>query len=382
MHWMVPPHRLDEYQRSVIVECGRLEGQPQWIKGFAGSGKTVLVVETVHRILASNPNASVCIVVYTHALKDLIGSGIKSGLQVPVITYHQFLKASRAYDVVLVDEVQDIPIEKLKAINAKAGRLILAGDSEQSIYDNGCSPVEINSAMSPQSHELTISYRLTQKIVDLAKCILPKSNLANIVSTGRMEEVQVTLVKGASQDEELAWVWDRARRFSDPQDPSAILLPSHNDIQKLLRTVMKGESRQTVDIPNNQYGKPDYGAVNNQLRSADVPLRYLGNSYGSLDESDGESLTYVMTYHSAKGLDFETVFLPLLGREACIWGRDPDLEKRLFFVAMTRSRKNLFISYSGAEAHVLVRQLPSELLHTGNCVIEEEHEEEEDIFIF
>ena len=381
MHWMVPVHRLDEYQRSVIVECGRLEGQPQWIRGFAGSGKTVLVVETVHRILASNPTARVCIVVYTHALKDLIGSGIKSGLRVPVMTYHQFLKTSQTYDVVLVDEVQDIPMEKLKAINANAGRLILAGDSEQSIYDNGCSPLELDSVISPRSHELTISYRLTQKIIDLAKCVLPNSSLAKIVSTGRMEEVQVTLVKGESQYEELSWVWDRARRFADPQDPSAILLPSHSNIQKLLCTLMKKESGQTVDIPSNRYGKPDYGAVNDQLRDAGVPLRYLGNSYGSLDESDGESLTYVMTYHSAKGLDFESVFLPLLGLDTHIWGRDPEIEKRLFFVAMTRSRKNLFISYSGAEAHVLVRQLPNELLHTGNCVIEEEHEEEH-TFIF
>ena len=38
---------------------------------------------------------------------------------------------------------------------------------------------------------------------------------------------------------------------------------------------------------------------------------------------------------------------------------DPDLARRLLFVAVTRSRRNLFISYSGAAPHPYVTGLPS-----------------------
>ena len=70
-----------------------------------------------------------------------------------------------------------------------------------------------------------------------------------------------------------------------------------------------------------------------------------------------------MTYHSAKGLDFETVFLPGLDSGISIFNNDDeDLERRLFYVASTRSRRNLFISYSGNDPHRFVAQMPNDLL--------------------
>ena len=59
-----------------------------------------------------------------------------------------------------------------------------------------------------------------------------------------------------------------------------------------------------------------------------------------------------MTMHSSKGLEFDIVFiagcnnliLPFTFFEN--YKVDADEEKRLLYVAMTRSKKNLFISYS------------------------------------
>ena len=84
-------------------------------------------------------------------------------------------------------------------------------------------------------------------------------------------------------------------------------------------------------------------------------------------ESEKTSITYVMTYHSSKGLDFTHVFLPQMNDDISLWKNDPEMEKRLFFVGVTRSRQNLFISYSTDEPHELVGDLPSKSIKQQSC---------------
>jgi superfamily I DNA/RNA helicase len=70
-----------------------------------------------------------------------------------------------------------------------------------------------------------------------------------------------------------------------------------------------------------------------------------------------------MTYHSSKGLDFETVFIPGLDENYTIFNRnDEAMDRRLFYVAATRSRRNLFISYTGTTPHPFVANMPQDLL--------------------
>jgi superfamily I DNA/RNA helicase len=50
-----------------------------------------------------------------------------------------------------------------------------------------------------------------------------------------------------------------------------------------------------------------------------------------------------MTYHSAKGLQFETVFLPYIEKFS---GQESD--RKALYVAMTRTYRNLYVMYSSA----------------------------------
>ena len=59
-----------------------------------------------------------------------------------------------------------------------------------------------------------------------------------------------------------------------------------------------------------------------------------------------------MTYHGAKGLEFDTVFLPdvrdgVVPRGRMLTQEELEEERRMFYVAMTRAKRNLYISYSG-----------------------------------
>ena len=69
---MVPENRLDDYQRDILKQCGDFNKKSEWIQGFAGSGKTVLLVHLIKESLLKDPDKSICVLVYTHALKDLI----------------------------------------------------------------------------------------------------------------------------------------------------------------------------------------------------------------------------------------------------------------------------------------------------------------------
>ena len=112
----------------------------------------------------------------------------------------------------------------------------------------------------------------------------------------------------------------------------------------------------------------DYDQVNRELESQGLAIQYIGNKYGNLTDSDSKALTYIMTYHSVKGLDFETVFMPFLDEDQTFWRDGSDIERRLFFVAATRSRRNLFLSYSSLNPHRLVQQMPQNLLNHVKCM--------------
>ena len=92
--------------------------------------------------LVKEPNSQVVVLVFTHALKDMFEIGInelkpyyKITRNIPVKTYYDFVdKDNVNYDFIFCDEVQDLPAKVLYAMNNRARRIVVAGDSNQSIY--------------------------------------------------------------------------------------------------------------------------------------------------------------------------------------------------------------------------------------------------------
>ncbi|MEK7480066.1 MAG: UvrD-helicase domain-containing protein [Patescibacteria group bacterium] len=77
----------------------------------------------------------------------------------------------------------------------------------------------------------------------------------------------------------------------------------------------------------------------------------------------------LMTVHAAKGLEFDAIFV--VGMEQGLFPsmrnddtRDPEEERRLFYVALTRARKYLFLSYAYERSKYGTREsaMPSEFL--------------------
>lgn len=99
-------------------------------------------------------------------------------------------------------------------------------------------------------------------------------------------------------------------------------------------------------------------------------------------QNDSEAVTF-MTLHSAKGLEFPTVFLVgleqgLLPHSRALWGASPeDLEeeRRLCYVGLTRARNRVFLTYAAqrtlhgrtetTQPSQFLEEIPSHLLERG-----------------
>ena len=95
-------------------------------------------------------------------------------------------------------------------------------------------------------------------------------------------------------------------------------------------------------FPDNDYVKSVYDQL--KALGGNYELRYndrenFRNSQDSLNF--GSTNPKVMTYHSAKGLQFETVFLPYIENFS---GDESD--RKALYVAMTRTYRNLYVMYS------------------------------------
>ena len=186
MSWLIPYTRLDNDQLYFFEELKKNE-KNIFIRGYAGCGKSVLLVHTLIKEKEKNPNANIIIVTYTHAMIDMIRSGLPEELiNTPVVTYYKFRYMPSYWDLILVDEVQDLPEQDLIAIKLKGKRIIVAGDSNQSIYDEACNASTIENTLQTQSFALTIIHRISRKIRNIAQFFCADRNGFNISAMGKL----------------------------------------------------------------------------------------------------------------------------------------------------------------------------------------------------
>jgi len=386
MSWYVPFNQLSIKQRSVLDGISKQLSKPHWIQGFAGTGKTVVITHLIERVAADQPKATLCFITFTHALKDLVSTGFHGPVakRIVIKTHTQFLSDRQTYDYVFLDEVQDIKPGDLTRIRALSEHMYVAGDSDQRIYEEGAKEEDIVRTVQPVAWKLLEIFRLTKLLRDVALSILPKARIVEGSDAVKTANVTIRLIPFESEANEVEWVWDEALSRSRPGDPSVILFPTHDaiaDFSWRLAEHIGGEAPPRV---KKVRGKRDYIPFNEHWLECKTPLVYLGNSFGSLAESDTRPLVFFMTFHSSKGLDFRNVFIPSLNSDAMIvppkaLENDPVLDRRVLFVAVTRSRENLFLSFNSKKPHPHVANLPKSVV-TEVKVTKKSKSDKEDFF--
>ena len=206
--------------------------------------------------------------------------------------------------------------------------------------------------------------RLSLMTFQIGHHINPSAKAANGAEV-REEGSRAVVLKAGSQTAEFNKVFQLAEAAAKPGAPAAVLFPKHTQIQDFADCVAKLKGAGAVP-PRKSMHLGNYEDFNDFFTKAKVPLRYFGNSSGDLAESEKRKTVFVMTYHSAKGLDFSHVYIPGLNSDAQLDARPKPLsklsnERILLFVAITRTKKQLTLSYHG-EPHSLITDLPEECI--------------------
>lgn len=246
------------------------------------------------------------------------------------------------FSAVVVDEAQDISEVGVRFLielteGGSQGRIMLIGDAGQRIYPGGYRLSELGVEIRGRSFPMSVCYRSTDEIMQAVGA------LGQYVSTEEFGEdglrgLAFSTVRSGSRprlhafarwDDEVAWLLAQL----DPDDPdvdgTAILVPSNRAAEQWRERL---RDQGLGSVPLDEYrGRP-------------VPGVKVG------------------TYHRAKGLEFKRLYLPGLDDGYPQGDRDdPDelvAKGSLLYVAMSRARDELDLSYSRAPSMFLEALLP------------------------
>lgn len=328
--WMIKESELDEDQIQVLMAT---LDKSCIVSGCAGSGKSVLALIKAQRI-QKEKGRNYQIIVFTKALCKYMNSGKKElGLTNPF--YHHWIWKNRLNtphsDYIIVDEIQDFSEDEIEEfISSTDKNFFFFGDTAQSIYQGHKNTIAVDEirttlpgAKSAKDWELFKNYRLPLPVARFVQPIgvdLPTF----IESTYKSPERELPkMIKYDSKDKQL----EAINRIieSNNMDDVAILLPNNEAVLKTYHSLSK--------MGDYEYRYNDRADRNNNVDKL------------NFDSTNPK----IMTYHSAKGLQFETVFIPFIED----FVQDGDTNQKALYVAITRTYRNLYILYSG--------QMPSPL---------------------
>ncbi|MDO5526919.1 MAG: 3'-5' exonuclease [Prevotella sp.] len=299
------------------------------VTGCAGSGKSVLALHKARRI-QNEKGDNYKIIVFTKALCHYMNAGrVELDLHNYFCTYWYWkyrLNCSPA-DYIIVDEIQDFSKEEIKEfIAATKKNFFFFGDTAQSIYeglkitipvDKICSQLQINEPT--KKFDLYYNYCLPKPVAKVALQIGLGVDSYDENMYKSIETERPRFIKYNSQQEQLMAIH---RIINNKNMNDVAILFQHN-----------GDVIQAYNFLRTLEGNRNY-----EIKYKDgVDWR---NSMDTLNFKSPNPK--IMTYHSAKGLRFDAVFIPYA--EKFTYKNESD--RKALYVAMTRTCKYLYVMYS------------------------------------
>ncbi|MDP1665551.1 MAG: AAA family ATPase [Methylobacter sp.] len=333
------------------------------VVGPPGSGKTNLIVMRARYIYGCGLK-NVLVLTFTRALQDFIRTGVGEKkyfepeqiqtfkrwalshirLYAPeqLISYdkngkfeedrqkiiemlkvaNRSLGGKNLYDAVLVDEVQDLHIEEVKALMQISERITVAGDSKQMIYSESGQTIPLLDDLGFSKTTLRYHYRIGRAISDVADKALQPENDADRLQTNcnyKEDELQsrAELLQFASRQEQFDVMYKtivlQLRSYLD--EDVGILVPLTTMVTELQGMFDKTPLAKSVAYHNDN-------SVEQSFQS-------------------GKRI-HVIVLKSAKGTEFRAVHL--YGLEEL---KFPQVRRELLFMAITRAKTALTGYYSG-----------------------------------
>ena len=337
------------------------------LRGVAGSGKTITLICRARHLRAMHPDWRVLVVCFNRVLAEWLRDALGDDPGIEVSTFHAWCYArlheaglpppkpagrgrqwdehfinvvprllAKAYDdgglpegdyqAVLVDEGQDFADEwyrvLLRALDPMTRSLFIALDSSQNIYQRKVSWREIGiEAVGRRTRVLRANYRNTRPILSAAYDLIRELDHDEVRPAHAMDEHVAP--EQALRDGPVPTVW----RLDDREALQAFAVRWIRD-------------RLAQGVP------PDdilvLGLVRQEMADVTVRLQRSGMEARLLGDSGPRGGVRVSTIHGAKGLDADCVIVLDAHR---LDSRDPAEGRRLLYIAMTRARTELCVTY-------------------------------------
>ena len=382
MSWIPSRANFDVKQDQILNDIIDDTEQSWWLQGYAGTGKTMLLIHLIAEYVDAGWDCA--FVTFTHALKKLAIEamkelGHKPG-QLHIETVDKLNTLKRRYDIIFVDEVQDLTNKQISKLLELGDRFVYAGDINQSIYLQAASSSTIKRALGkPKIVELSDLYRMPEPMFLAANITYPEAQIARGAQVAMNDSSSINLVAADSVTSEVEWVYKRALAESRNQLPSAILFGKHDDLQRFVKTLIA-----QMDLPEApEVLGHDYDPLNDYLQRKRIKMMYFGGAQGGdLSDASNSKVVLLMTMHSAKGLEFGSVFTPFMneGYSLCPYPsmkNNDEWQRRFLFMAITRSKINFYASYSKSLNEYLIPLAPE---NVSDALLNNDQEQKAEFF--
>jgi hypothetical protein len=368
---------LDAWQARA---ARRLKGGHQIIKGPPGSGKTLVLVHRCCHLFDYQPQPkrilfvcfNIALVSYLKRLLQERGLGVGKDeirvchfyelcadiLQEPVHfekearDYYDLVKSEalgkvqkkccvEPFDAIFVDEAQDFDDEMLKTVLGllrQNGDLVIALDDYQDLYRRAGSWKSLGIEARGRSHRMKNVYRSTSEIYEFTQ---------RFIGQGPGDQKQLSLLP---QEPVFHGESPRLMQFEDHEAMEGFVV---SGIRDWLTQEEYRRSEIGIIYDDKVYGPETFTYDTRELpqrllgkmEAAGIPTKWVSRDVRAKEDFDiTTDRVSLVSVHSAKGLDFDLVYL--LGADHLT----PTVETRdqltrTLYVAMTRAKHRLVIPY-------------------------------------
>lgn len=365
----VKESQLDLQQKGVLQ---KKLAQHLVVTGGAGSGKSILALLKAKAMLSNNDR--VLYVVKTVALNTYMDAGVSAEterektqasvsnsdnriwgrLKNSICSFNHCFKFVKNednewenlgwkkgnYDYIILDEATDLKMPEIEELINHCTYFVAFGDDDQQLYsfiDTRTKVSHIANKVGIKEEDinkLIYNHRLPKKTARLVVYIHPRiqpntSDADNFIRRCLVEGTELPHVyQYSSENEQFDEIIKIVKNKNGGLKSVGILFRDKESMKRAYR----------------------YFLENNLPTSMVIDSQTIGEDFNSAAPN-------LMTYHGAKGLQFETVFIPNCS--------DPGYDRAPLYVALTRTYSSLYIMYTGIRP-AFISRIPSELYDTNN----------------
>ena len=343
--WIEVPSSSDLSREQLNVYEASLNSN-MMINGAAGSGKTILAIYRAKQL--EKEGKKVLFLVYTKILlkftklaADQFGLKNVDIMTIQDLSFKTFnrrifkhdeltdkqikwmIDVCSGYDHVIVDEGQDFNLDIYSKIYKKLGNVhTVCCDNKQAIFEVDFDKEKIKDLYDPMNENiLKFTYRNPINILKLSLHYY-KSKYSAIPAS----EVNI--------------------KVYNKTEGKVYIIDTKNEMETVASLIKnRGKNTTGILLPTNEAVRHFYNGLS-EKGIKDLETKF---SIGKAWENNidfGNTAPKVMTFWSSKGVQFDTVIIPWMSKnmENKFLYNEQTLETRALYVAMTRTKKNLYFT--------------------------------------